>query len=139
MKVLCLELIILFKYCHSKKTVLYNIFSYSFISVKRSVTIEAPSIYKPPVVSLNSSYVQRGDENKDCLPSLVDYTPTLTTTQMKRNDNKIWNKLGFKLVILAIVVRIIHIFKLGYLFGEVRLYNLLIVNLCAVIILKIHP
>lgn len=89
--------------------------------------IEVTSIYKPPVVSLNSNYVEREDENKDRLPSPVDYTPTLTTpqdTSMKRNDNKIWKKLGFKLVILAIVVRIIHIFKLGYLFGEVRLYSL---------------
>lgn len=106
---------------------MYNIFSYSFISVKKSVMIEVTSIYKPPVVSLNSNYVEREDENKDRLPSPVDYTPTLTTpqdTSMKRNDNKIWKKLGFKLVILAIVVRIIHIFKLGYLFGEVRLYSL---------------
>lgn len=34
--------------------------------------------------------------------------------------DKIWKKLGFKLTVLAIIVRIVHIFKLGYLFGEVR-------------------
>lgn len=34
---------------------------------------------------------------------------------------KVWKKLGFKLAILAIIVRIVHIFKLGYFFGEVSI------------------
>lgn len=49
-----------------------------------------------------------------------DVAPLLGTPAPKRapTDEKFWKKLGFKLTLLAIIVRIIHIFKLGYLFGE---------------------
>lgn len=48
------------------------------------------------------------------------------TAASNKSKEKFWEKLGFRLVILAIVVRIVHIFKLGYLFGEVsNMFNYL--------------
>ncbi|KAK7590941.1 hypothetical protein V9T40_002554 [Parthenolecanium corni] len=45
-------------------------------------------------------------------------SPSTKSSSNKNSSPKIWKKLGFKLVILAIIVRIVHIFRLGYLFGE---------------------
>lgn len=66
-------------------------------------------------------------DNRDCpgdstVGNSFNSSPSVESASNK-NSPKIWKKLGFKLVILAIIVRIVHIFRLGYLFGEVSLLN----------------
>lgn len=89
------------------------------ISVKRSVLKGPTNVYKPNIESSSSNDILFEDQQEDVsrIPSATVYEPTIPPS----NSIKIWKKLGFKLVLLAIIVRIIHIFKLGYLFGEVRL------------------
>lgn len=64
---------------------------------------------------------QLSDTMMDGLNRAKDVAPLLGTVPKRAPpvDEKFWKKLGFKLTLLAILVRIIHIFKLGYLFGEV--------------------
>lgn len=61
------------------------------------------------------------DVNERLHNTLEEPAPTSRLGTTSSNESvKIWKKLGFKLVVLAIVVRIVHVFKLGYLFGEVN-------------------
>ncbi|XKL66438.1 hypothetical protein PGB90_009858 [Kerria lacca] len=99
----------------------YNFIKYLGLT-KKNKEIDCSKI-KAVVSSSNASCFENEANFVNIPNETINSMTSNSSSKISINENnsiKIWKKLGFKLAVLAIIVRIVHIFKFGYLFGEVR-------------------